>query len=133
MKTIALIEKGKDGTFGIFTPDINTTIMGNGATVTEAKADFENSVKEIISSYDGEILPKELQGIEFEYKFDIASIFDYFNWINVSKFANKIGINASLMRHYKSGDTYISEAQMLKIEEGLRNLGKELLSVSCNV
>lgn len=53
MKTIALIEKGQDGTFGIYTPDIQTTIIGEGKTVSEAKADFENSVKEIIDSYSG--------------------------------------------------------------------------------
>lgn len=44
MKTTALIEKGKDGTFGIFTPDLNSTIIGEGNTVAEAKADFKNSV-----------------------------------------------------------------------------------------
>lgn len=30
MKTTALIEMGKDGLFGIFTPDINSTIIGEG-------------------------------------------------------------------------------------------------------
>lgn len=51
MKTTALIEKGKDGTFGIFTPDIQATIIGEGRTVAEAKADFENSVREMFASY----------------------------------------------------------------------------------
>jgi predicted RNase H-like HicB family nuclease len=79
MKTVALIEKGKDGTFGIFTPDIQHTIIGQGYTVADAKADFENSVKEMFASYieaDKQI-PAELQGIEFEYKYDIASLFNY--------------------------------------------------------
>lgn len=40
-KRTALIEKGKDGTFGIFTPDIESTIIGEGNTVAEAKADFD--------------------------------------------------------------------------------------------
>jgi predicted RNase H-like HicB family nuclease len=75
MKTTALIEMGKDGTFGIFTPDINTTIIGDGETIAEAKADFENSVKEIFEAYKehGDKLPDELIDIEFEYKYDIAS------------------------------------------------------------
>lgn len=67
---IALIEKGDDGTFGVFTPTINTTIIGSGSTVAEAKADFENSVREVLSSYKGENLPEELVNIEFEYKLD---------------------------------------------------------------
>lgn len=132
MKTIALIEKGKDGRFGIFTPDIKATIIGEGATVAEAKADFENSLKEVREMFDGD-MPGELKDIEFEYKFDIASIFDYFDWINVSKVAKKLDINPSLMRHYKGGKTYISEAQAQKIESGLHKLGSELLTVSCNV
>jgi predicted RNase H-like HicB family nuclease len=40
MKTTALIEKGADGTYGIFTPDINSTIIGSGASVKEEKAEW---------------------------------------------------------------------------------------------
>lgn len=131
MKTLALIEKGKDGTFGIYTPNIDHTIIGDGETVSDAKADFENSVNETIASYleQGEYLPNELQNIEFEYKYDIASLFNYYSWINVSKIAHAIGINPSLMRQYKGGDTYISEEQVRKIENGLRTLGKEMAKV----
>ena len=70
MVTTALIERGKDGTFGIFTPDINHTIIGEGNTVEEAKADFENSVREMILSYTetNRKLPDELKDIQFVYK-----------------------------------------------------------------
>lgn len=133
MKTVALIEKGKDGTFGIYTPDINTTIIGSGVTVAEAKDDFKNSLGEVFKSYEEEEeeeeLPDELKDIEFEYKFDIASLFNYYNWINVSKFAQLIGINPSLMRQYKQGQ-YISEMQANRIEKGLHKIGEELASIS---
>jgi predicted RNase H-like HicB family nuclease len=131
MGTTALIEKGKDGTFGIFTPDINSTIIGEGDTVEEAKADFENSVREIIQFYkeDGIELPEELKDIEFVYKYDIASMFNYYDWINVSRFAKKAGINSSLMRQYKSGKAYISENQIGKIENTLHQLGNELAAI----
>jgi predicted RNase H-like HicB family nuclease len=131
MKTIALIEKGKDGTFGIFTPDIQHTILGQGDTVADAKADFENSVKEIFASYNetGIPIPSELQAVEFEYKYDIASLFNYYNFINVSKFARMAGINASLMRQYKSGKQYISENQMLKIEGALHKIANEIAAI----
>jgi len=63
MRTIALIEKGKDGSFGIFTPDLHHTIIGDGVTVTKAKEDFYNSVHEVIASYTemGKQLPVELK------------------------------------------------------------------------
>jgi predicted RNase H-like HicB family nuclease len=132
MKTVALIEKGKDGTYGVFTPDIDHTIIGSGGTVAEAKEDFVNSVNEMILSYteNGKAIPKELQGISFEYKYDLASLFDYYNWINVTQFAKIAGINSGLMRQYKAGITYISEAQARKIETALHRLGEELTAVS---
>lgn len=132
MKTTALIEIGKDGTYGIYTPDIESTIIGEGDTVAEAKEDFENSVKEVFEAYrdNGLTIPGELDGIEFEYKYDLASFFDYFDFLNVSKFAKRIGINGSLMRHYKNGDTYVSESRIKEIEEGIHAIGRELQSVS---
>lgn len=130
MKTTALIERGKDGSFGIYTPEINHTIIGDGSTVADAKEDFENSVKEIYASYtDNErLIPKELKKLEFVYKYDLASFFDYYSFINVSKFAKVVRINPSLMRQYKSGQ-YISETQMAKIEAAIHTIGNELASV----
>jgi predicted RNase H-like HicB family nuclease len=131
MVTTALIEKGKDGTYGIFTPDIDSTIIGEGMTVEEAKADFENSVREILQFYreDGKPLPEELKDIRFVYRYDIASVFDYYNWINVSRFAKKASINPSLLRQYRMGKTYISENQITKIENALHDLGNELAAI----
>jgi predicted RNase H-like HicB family nuclease len=131
MKTIALIERGTDGTFGIFTPDIDHTIIGDGNTVEEAVADFENSVREMILSYTetGREVPDELKDIQFVYRYDIASVFNYYSWINVSKFAQKAGINPSLMRQYRTGKTYISENQAKRIENALHQLGNELAAI----
>jgi hypothetical protein len=78
----------------------------------------------------GEQLPDELQDVEFEYRYDIASVFDYFDFINATRFAARVGVNASLLRQYKAGGTYISEKQALKIEKALHRCGEELLSLS---
>jgi len=131
MKTIALIEKGEDGTYGIYTPDLKSTIIGEGKTVAEAKNDFENSVKEVELYFkeSGKQIPDELQNIDFEYKYDLASLFNYYDFINVSKFAKVAGINASLMRQYKSGNQYISENQVLKIETALHKLANEIAAI----
>ena len=132
MKTVALIEKGKDGKYGIYTPDLESTILGSGSTVAEAMTDFEQSLIEIRSAFEetGEPLPEELQDVEFEYRYDIASVFDYYDYINTTRFAIKAGMNASLLRQYKSGGTYISEKQALRIEAALHRCGEELMSLS---
>ena len=131
MKTIALIEKGKDGSFGIFTPDLQNTIVGNGETVSKAKEDFYNSVQEVTAAYIEmeKQLPAELQDVEFEFRYDIASLFNYYKFINVTRFAQEAGINASLMRQYKSGNQYISENQVLKIEAALHKIAREFAEI----
>lgn len=129
-KRTALIEKGKDGTFGIFTPDIESTIIGEGNTVAEAKADFENSVREIIRfcEEDGVPVPDDLKNITFVYKYDMPSFLNYYDYLNMTKLANMSGINPSLMRQYKRGQ-YISEKQVSKIQTAIHKIGKELLAV----
>ena len=130
MRTIALIEKGNDSTYSIFAPTLQSTIFGVGSTVDEAKTDFENSVKEIIEAYSdvkGE-LPQELINITFEYKYDVASLFNILDWINVTKFAKKSGINGSQMQRYKGGE-HISKIQAKKIEKTLHELGREISKI----
>lgn len=131
MKTIALIEKDDNG-FGIFTPDLASTIIGEGKSVKEAKADFINSYKEVLESYieNGEAVPDELIDLEFSFKYDVASVFNEFPFINATKLAEYLGISPGLMRHYKAGDTYISEAQAKRIETGLHEFAERLLQVA---
>ena len=126
-----IIEKDENG-FSAFIDGIDSTIIGEGVSVAEAKADLDNSYKEVLASYleNGEVVPKELQDLSFDYKYDISALFNAFDFINVSKFAQRIGVSPSLMRHYKGGDTYISDNQAKRIESGLHQLAKELLSVT---
>jgi hypothetical protein len=92
---------------------------------------FENSVREILAFYkeDGIELPDELKDIEFVYKYDVASMFDYYDWINVTRFAKRARINPSLMRQYKTKKAYISERQIGKIENTLHQLGNEMAAI----
>ena len=100
MKTVVIIEKGKDGTYSVYPDNHEISIIGEGTSVEEAKNDFMNSYHEIVEYY------------------------------NVSKFAQWLGISPSLMRHYKSGDTYISANQAKKIEEGIHRLAARMLSIT---
>lgn len=129
-KSTALIEMGKDGTFGIFTPDIESTIIGEGNTVAEAKADFENSVSEIIELHEetGMKDPDNLKDITFVYKYDLPSFLSYYDFFNISRLAQYAGINSSLMRQYKRGQ-YVSEKQVSKIQEAIHKIGKELAAI----
>lgn len=129
-KIVVIIEKNKDG-FGAFTDNTKSVIIGEGKTVAETKSDFLNSFDEVVASYNSPYdVPRELRHPVFEYKYDVSAFFDMFDFLNISKFAKRSGINPSLMRHYKLGDTYISDAQARKIESCIHEIGLELLSVS---
>ncbi|WP_407401783.1 pilus assembly protein HicB [Sodaliphilus sp.] len=125
------IEKQSDGTYIAYNiGGVKVQLIGSGDTVAEAKEDFMNSVQEITESYaeDGVEVPAELSEA-IEFNFDISSLFEYYSVINISAFAKMVGINDSLLRQYKRGNTYISDAQLGKIEEGIHKLGKELSSL----
>ena len=132
MKHTAIVEKNAGGRYNIYTPDLNHVIIGEGTTVAEAKADFENSLAEMIASYNdnGDKVPEELDGVLFEYKYDLASLFNRFDFINVSKFAKWAGVSPGLMRQYKSCGTYLSERRAKQIEKALKDIGRELSAVS---
>ena len=126
-KVIAIIEKGEDGTYGIYSPELENFILGSGDNVIEAKEDFENSYSEMVESYidEGRPIPEELKDIEFEYRYDLSAFYNAHPYLNVSKLAEHLNVNASLMRQYRRGQ-YISEEQVMRIQEGIRSVGREL-------
>jgi predicted metallo-beta-lactamase superfamily hydrolase len=124
-KSTALIEKSENG-YTIFTTDIDSVIIGEGKTVAEAKADFENSVREVKQFFaEDDIVDHELNDLEFEYKYDTASVFDEFDCINISRFADYAGMNPSNLRQYARGLKRPSEKQARKIEAALHSLGEK--------
>ena len=75
-------------------------------------------------------LPKNLQEIKIEYKYDLQSFFNYFEWINISKFAKYAGINESKMRQYKIGAAYAGEKTKEKILVAIQKMSADLAAVS---
>lgn len=128
----AIVELWDDGTYSIYVPDMeNHSLNAQGKSVAEAKENLQAAIEDYINMYkeNGKPVPKEIDNPVFEYKYDLASFFDYFDWINISKLAVKAKINPSLMRQYKSRITYASEKQSEKIQRSIHKLGEELLAV----
>ncbi len=122
------IEKQNDGSYIAYnTGDEKFVIIGTGETVAEAKEDFFNSIEETKETYEEEglAIPEALNE-KPNFHFDLSSLFEYYKVINVSAFAKIVGINATLLRQYKQGNTYVSDKQIEKIETGIHQLGKEL-------
>lgn len=132
-KIKVIIEKGTDGRFSAYTPNLKATVLnGQGNSVDEAINDMMISLKEVIETYQdsNEKVPDEIsEPVDFVYKYDVQSLFNYFDEINLTAFSQKVGINASLLRQYKNGLSFASEKQVDKIKKGLQNLGSRLMSV----
>lgn len=134
MKVLAIVEKGKDGLYSIYTESeiADHGFGGFGDSVEIAKADFLSSIdeaREMILKEKG-VLPIEFDDLKVEFKYDLASFFNYFDCINVSKFATYAGINESKMRQYKSGVAFAGEKTTCKILQAIKKLGAELSAAS---
>lgn len=132
MDIFAIIEKGEDGLYSIYSDEmlLNHGLGGCGKTVEEAKNDFMASVNEAKQMIleEKKTLPYEDIGVMFKY--DLQSFFNHFDWINVSQFAKKAGINESKMRQYKNGLAFAGEATTKKILNVIKEIGAELQSAT---
>ena len=126
------IEKDGDSSYIAYnTDDCKYVLLGRGNSVKDAKSDFMDSVAEIKASETEQgIEESSYLNSDIEFSFDLSSLFEYYSMINVSALARYIGINPALMRAYKKGDTYVSDKQLKKIEDGIRHLGNDLASLS---
>lgn len=134
MKISALIEKNDNGYYQISSADELEShgLGGYGYSVEEAKQDFIKSIeeaKEMIIDECGS-LPDGFDCIEVDFSYDIPSFFNYFDWINVTAFAKKAGINESKMRAYKSGLAAASEKTMERICNTIKAMGAELCAAT---
>ena len=64
--------------------------------------------------------------VAFDFKYDLVAFFEAFNYLNLSAIAGKIGINRTLLNHYKTGSKHPSAEQAQKIENAIHVLAAEL-------
>ena len=126
MKVTVIMEKASDGDYSCFVeenlPDFG--LAGYGDTAEAAKKDMMKAYEEIKEMQAEE--DKEVPELEFTYKYDMQSFFNYFSFLNVTKVAELAGINASLMRQYTSGVTAAGQKQYDKIRVAVERISKEL-------
>jgi len=70
--------------------------------------------------------------VTFDFKYDLVAFFETFNYLNLSAIASKIGINRTLLNHYKTGLKHPSAEQAKKIEDAIHVLASELRNIRSN-
>lgn len=132
MKKIkAVIERAVDGGISVYTEDVKGC-YGFGMSEKEAKEDFMSILEEQAEYYKerhGEYPEWFLSGFDVEYVYDMSGFFEAFPFINASKFAKEVGVNASLMRKYKGRIVTASEKQRALIQSGYNEILKRMNSV----
>lgn len=126
-KVTIQVEKGKqEKNFSCFMVEKlpNFGLTGYGNTAKQAIEDMYVAQKEIKELLEEE--GKQMPELEFVFRFDIGSFFDYYSYLNMSGVAKKAGINASLMRQYAMGKHEPSKKRKLQILECLHQIAKEL-------
>ena len=92
----AFIERGNDGTYGVYVDLGNNTlnygIHGNGSTVKEAIEDFKAGYFDMKELYKEE--KKDFVEAEFEFHYDTASFLGYYtNYFSIDGLSRLTGIN----------------------------------------
>ena len=114
MKTYKLIvEKNKDGFWGRI--DKLESVYSFGETIENLKINTSEAVDLYFETIDVQT-PK----YDFELVMDIQEFFEANNYINVSTLAERIGMNASLLRQYTKGINFqvCHKSKELKIQFG---------------
>ena len=134
MKIKAIIERSKDGLYSIYSQGrIGRDCFGGyGDSVADAKKDFLSSIKEAIENArkDGFDNVPVFEAVNVEFKYDIPSFFNYFDFFNVSKFASYAGVNESRMRAYKRGTSFPGERTTRKILKAVQTIVQEMSAAS---
>ena len=82
-----------------------------------------NDAKEDLKE-DGQDIPD----IEIEYRFDVGSLFSYYDFVNIAGLAREIGVNPSVMRQYAMGARKPSADRKEQIIVGMKSLAAKMQS-----
>lgn len=126
MKVLVTIERAKDGSYWCQTENdiLGGYLSATGKTVQEAKEDLAECLEEAREDLrsEGKIVPE----VEFTYKYDLQSFFNYFSFLNVSDIAKRSGVNPSLMRQYASGVKNAGERTYQRLSACVQSIAREL-------
>lgn len=132
MKATIIIEKGLDGGFDVRTDDhfnADYMVLGQGATIEEAKADFFTCYNDIKQLYQDENKPFT-EITEMEYRYDTASFLAHYSKVfSYASLERLTGVNQTQLSQYVQGYRKPSPKTTKKIQTALHNLAQELQQI----
>lgn len=103
---------------------VKAGILGLGSSAKAAITDMLDGWKETAEALkdEGKVAPE----LNIEYKFDVGSLFNYYDFINAAGVSREIGISPSLMRQYATGKRKPSEDRKQQIINGVHSLAAKV-------
>ena len=131
-KVKAFIERGNDGTYGVYVDlednTLNYCIHGEGNTVNEAIEDFKAGYLEMKEVYEEEGM--NFVETEFEFHYDTASFLNYISKkVTLAGLQRITGVDQDQLSNYVNGYRRPSKRTIQKIESSLQSFGKELSQI----
>lgn len=70
-----------------------------------------------------------IRNLDFDFVMDLQHFFQSNDYLNVSRLAERTGMNSSLLRQYTSGIKFPGIEQVSKIEKAINEIGLELANI----
>jgi hypothetical protein len=127
MKVVANVEREpgeKNYSCLLTVKPLKGTVLGCGSS---AKAAIEDMLKgwDDTTEYLREE-GKEIPTLEIEYRFDVGSLFSYYDFVNIAGVAREIGLNPSVIRQYVIGTRKPSAERKKQIVTGFKSLANKM-------
>lgn len=121
-KLTIIVDQNKDGYWGQIQeyPHVFT----HGHTITEL---MDNAL-DALTLYLEETNQPLVKHPTFEIVLDVQEFFVINDYINITKLAERSGLNSSLLRQYAKGIKFPSLDQVKRIEKTLKEIGAELIN-----
>lgn len=127
MKVIANVEREpgeKNFSCHMNVERLKTGVLGCGSSAKAAIADMLSGWRDAAEDLreDGTDVPE----LDIEYRFDVGSLFSYYDFVNIAGVAREIGVNPSVMRQYAIGKRKPSAERKAEIMSGFRSLAAKM-------
>lgn len=103
---------------------IKGTVLGCGSSAKAAIEDMLKGWNETTEYLKEE--SEEVPALEIEYRFDVGSLFSYYDFVNIAGVAREIGLNPSVIRQYVIGTRKPSIERKKLIITGLKSLADKM-------
>lgn len=127
-----IIEMSSEGRFSCYMDDDNTMdygVIGTGATVEEAKRDFDLAYSEMREHYREE--GKPFEEINYEFEPDYSSMLDFYGRkLSIDGLHRITGVAPDRLQEYMSGEKRPTRSTMAKIQDALHSFGTMMSRVA---